>query len=367
MWMDARQRAQQVRGLEARLDPCIPIERPGVIPGTHGHGTAERHVLLAGPWVGELGVAMIRWVPYLRHLRRAHPHSYFIASGYANWQVLYADFCDEYWILPDQFQQELLNRETSFNYGALHHFCGNDSYREHALRKGLPITPEVHERIALMWLREAERRRFATMTLVMKLGNERAFEPLRASDPVRARAGRLLAACGADPTVHRIVMMLPRCRLHQSQTRGWPPEVYEAAITTIARQDDLALILLGSPAHEGQFVGYGRQFSRLVNLIGEGLEQQLAFWELADLGTGPPTGGLVPGYLTRTPLLHWYKPGQFPTRHGVPFHQSAEQDYAIFGIRSRWIEVPEAPAVPERLLQQIRTALERITSGNTIE
>jgi hypothetical protein len=114
--------------------------------------------------------------------------------------------------------------------------------------------------------------------------------------------------------------------------------VYLSVIEALARSATVAV--LGTIEHEGDVA---RRLPRhgVVNAIGRSFGEQLALWELVDLATGPPCGGLVPAYLTATPLLHWYKPGCFPTRRGARWDVVAERDYVGLGVRSSWLEVPE--------------------------
>ncbi len=314
-------------------------------------------VVFCGPWLGELGVEMVRWVPYLRSIRAAQPEAHLVAGGYANSACLYRDFADEFWVLDEGYRHAFLNRETSFNYGVFHELSGNDAYREHAARKGFDDTSAVHREIGAAWFAELERRRLHPSLIVSALGESRAHRPLSAGDHARHRALELLERKGAAPT-DGIVMLLPRLRALQGAQRSWSPTFYRRVIGELSEVPDSVVIMLGSRTHEASLAALGNQ-PHVLDAIGEGLDVQLAFWERSALGSGPPSGGLVPGYFTGTPLLHWYKPGLFPTRHGRPWNELAERDYEVFGITSEWIEVDEAPSSAHRLVGTIAAHLDR--------
>ena len=53
-----------------------------------------RHIVAAGPWLGEVGVAMMRWAPYLRALASA---GWQVAcGGLTGHEPIYEDFAAQY-------------------------------------------------------------------------------------------------------------------------------------------------------------------------------------------------------------------------------------------------------------------------------
>jgi hypothetical protein len=348
--------------LEQELGHDVPPRPVAVIRNSSASLRTSPKVILAGPWIGELGVSLIRWIPYLRYLKSQQDDVYFIAGGYRAFACLYRDFCDEYWILPDSYQKAFQDKETSFNYGVFHEVAGHRDYREHALRKGFPATDRLHKMIALQWFRQVVRRRLSVYSLVTRLGDERLFLPLSASRFYQSRMLSLLErksiVQGRDP----IIMFLPRCRKLQSEQRSWNPDFYKEVATRLVRDLGVAVVLLGSVLHEAPLVNFARESPKMVNLLEQGLEQQIAFWEVADLGLGPPSGGLVPGYLTGTPLLFWYKPDRFPRRHGRRWDEVAEADYSVFGIKAQWVEVSEDPLEIQNVVDGVAHILSEKTT-----
>ncbi len=331
---------QAMRELLAHEALWDELRCPRVITGTEGRALRDRRVILAGPWMGELGVSLIRWIPYLRALHRDDPEAYLIAGGYAYCARPYLDFCDEYWVLPDEIRACFLNRDTSFNYGVFHGMCGNSRYAEHENSKGWPLSTDVHTRIAEAWLQAAAARGPTPSRMVADMGEEREFALLSSSPAARDRARALFARAKLNVD-NGCVLFLPRLRQLQGKLRSWPTAVYLNAISALAHELPVPVVVLGSREHEGDLTEIGQISPRVIDTMGEGFDVQLAFWEVGSAGIGPPSGGLVPGYLTKTPLVHWYKPGLFPMRHGQPWNVSCEPDYAVFGIRSEWIEIGE--------------------------
>lgn len=313
-------------------------------------------VYLAGPWVGELGVALIRWIPYLRWLKQNNQNVYFIAGSYENFMYLYSDFVDEYWVLPEKYANIFLNRETSYNYGTFHELLENISYREHATRKRFTIPFEEHCLIALSWLKKIEKRDFLAVKLIVSLANEgRIFFYYTATTNLKIKAIKMLQEKDIDLKKDKIICILPRLRKLQPE-RSWTVAFYKNLLNKISSEiQNIAIIVLGSQNHEyplQYFVGNGK----VINIVGEtnSLDLQIAFWNLADAATGPLSGGLVMGYLLKIPLIHWYKPDQFPKRKGIPWNLEAEKDYsAVRGIVSSWIQVEDSNKGIQSVIQTI--------------
>jgi len=324
------------------IDPNT-IERPKVIYNTDLTSYRRKEVFIGGPWIGELGVAMIRWVPFLRYIKKCTSNSYLITGGYVNEYCLYRDFADEYWVLSDSYKYNFLNQETSFNTAVFHEVNGNTAYREHASRKGFRNSKAMHERIAFQWFREIVLRNLRPSRLLIYLGSGRKYIKMKADSRQREQTMNILSKRKLDPNRETFLLFLPRFRKLQSDVRSWSINFYKKCITRLTNEVRIVVVILGSIFHEKEMIGFDGRSNRIINTISmhAGLDLQLAFWEIAQIGVGPPSGGLVLGYLTGTPLLHIYKPGRFPVRHGKRWDEACEHDYAIFGIKSNWVEAAD--------------------------
>ncbi len=308
---------------------------------------------LAGPWLGEFGVQLIRWIPYLRGISTMEMRPRIIAGGYINDLPLYRDFASEFWVVPDRLRADLLNQEQHLNDGVFHSIGNNDGFARDARRKGLPDHSELHLSVARGWASVVTRRGLQLHRLVCKLDSLRSHQTLSANSDARFVIGRLLDAAGIG-LEERLVLVLPRLRSVQQHTRSWSPNIYLTVVRRI-QERGLPVALLGTRLQEAALADV-RLGGRVVNAIGYTFDLQLALWERAAVASGPPCGGLVPGYLTNTPLLHWYKPGAFPVRQGVRWNEGPEADYAVLGIRSNWIEVPEAADAVDAVVEKIVSA-----------
>lgn len=306
---------------------------------------SDKEIWIAGPWLGEVGVSLIRWIPYLRWIKRTNKNVYIIASGYKNYLCLYRDFVDEYWVLPEYYKEVFLNRETSYNYGVFHEMFHYQLYREHAVRKNLGIPSNDHFNIAINYLNELIKRKIKKYFFIMHLDDRgRVFYKYKPSEDIYIKAIKALESKGVDIEKDPIILFLPRMRKLQEE-RSWQASFYYDYFNKFKETyPRYALVILGSLDHEKEIQGMGKEIDKVVNLIPEqmGLEYQIAFWNLADIAIGPPSGGLVLAYIVGVPLIHWYKPNKFPKRKGIHWDIEAEKDYIdISGIKSSWIEVPE--------------------------
>jgi hypothetical protein len=279
---------------------------------------------------------MIRWIPYLRSLVHSLPGAGLVAGGYANDFPLYRDLVSEYWVVPEDVRSPLHNQEQMLNDGVFHGIAGNDGYERDARRKRLPSHASLHRAIARGWFAEVRSRQLDVARIVCALGQSRAHRRLEPAPDASMLADRILQSAGIGPS-ELVVLVLPRLRAVQRETRTWSPRCYLAAVRVL-RDAGLPVVVLGTRGHEWELAGVDLG-ERVVNSIGLSFELQLAFWERAAVATGPPCGGLVAGYLMGVPLVHWYKPGAFPCRHGVRWDEGAEADYSVFGVRASWVEV----------------------------
>jgi hypothetical protein len=316
-----------------------------------------KSVVIAGPWLGELGVMLIRWIPYLRWIREKHPDVYLIAGGYKNYVCLYSDFIDEYWVLPDLYKRKFLNIETSFNYSVLHEVFGNTEYIEHAIRKSFPSTKKIHLNIAYSWLsnikKNFERDNFG---IVNMLSEGRVFYKYKSTNKAKCTLDNLLKKKNIDPKKDNIVMFLPRLRIHQNN-RSWSVKFYKKLLFDMHNSyPKMGIIIIGSKEHENKLSSFMEKEEKIINLISNkySIDHQIAAWNISDYAIGPPSGGLVLAYIIGVPLLHMFKPNAFPKRKNVRWDILAEPDYiSINGIKSEWIEVDENDSDIKYILDKI--------------
>ena len=315
-------------------------------------------VWLAGPWLGEFGVALIRWIPYLRWLKHSNPQIYLIAGGYKEYHCLYSDFVDEYWVLPSDYKDVFLNQETPYNYGTLHGLLGNTSYYDYCKRKNINSHDEDHYKIALSWLKKIKDQRILVDKFLIYLNNKgRIFYSYRPSFSALNEAFKVLNQKKINLELNKIVCFLPRMRKWQPE-RSWSISFYKSFISKVLKElPHVGIIILGSCEHEGDLQGFSEGYDRVVNaMLGNAsLDLQIAFWNLADVATGPLSGGLVMGYVIGKPLIHWYKPNQFPKRKGIAWNEEAEKDYtSIKGILSSWVEVSDSDSSASSVMRLIQ-------------
>jgi len=67
----------------------------------------QRGLLFAGPWIGEFGWELTRWQGAVRK-RSKESGLYTIVMSRPGHQVLYADFADDFWVLPQSFREARL-------------------------------------------------------------------------------------------------------------------------------------------------------------------------------------------------------------------------------------------------------------------
>jgi hypothetical protein len=337
------------------------------MPDTLGRLTLRRHrfaavdphqsVLIAGPWIGELGVAMIRWGPYMRAL--AGEGHQVVCGGIEGFEALYADFASEYWSIPHETVREIRGTEQLYNDGVLHDCWQRDELRHHARRKQLHYPDHLHQAIAAAFHDTVTQAGWPDARVIMQLGEARRFAPLMASAADRDYAASVSTTRGVD----RWVMVLPRLRPVQALERTWPPATYLDVITALARSlSSSGIAVVGSRLYEAAFADLvdGLANRHVVSLIDQPFGVQLAFWERAAVATGPPSGGLCLAYLLGVPLVHWEKPGAPTMRHGQLWRDGQEPAFsAAAGVVSEWIDVDESGHHAARLVARVTDLDER--------
>jgi len=293
-----------------------------------------RPIVAAGPWLGEVGVAMMRWAPYLRALASA---GWQVAcGGLTGHEPIYEDFAAQYWGLAQKDARLLLGSEQIYNDGVLHVRWQEGDLRAECARKGYVYPAALHREIAAAFDTRLSRLEGKFVRVVQRMGPQRRFAPPRGRANDREVARAALLSWGVD----RFLMFLPRRRAVQAEARTWPIETYlEFVVRLSAVTPRWGIAILGSGPYEADFACRvdRLRIPRTVNLIGESLAVQLGFWQIASMSTGPPSGGLCPSYLLGVPILHWEKPGQPALRKGQPWRTTQEPAFtAAAGVVSEW-------------------------------
>lgn len=302
-------------------------------------------IVIVGPWLGELGVALIRWIPCLRYYKSVNLNVYIIINGYKNHFCLYRDFADEYWVIPDFYSKIFLNKETSYNYGVFHYLMGNNKFVEHAVRHYYNVNFNAHDNLNLIILENIAKLKKTPCYIISELEeigrNFYYYEPTPKSIET---AEMILQNKGIKISERKVVCFLPRMRILQPE-RSWSFTFYKELLEKLdGLSNEFLVVLMGSALHEFKLISLSNEFKNIVSTIGEDneLDLQLTFWRKAKFAMGPPSGGLVLAYILGVPLVHWYKPDHIPLRKGIPWNEIAEPDYTcIRGIKSSWLDVTD--------------------------
>jgi hypothetical protein len=335
---------QDLRATERALtrddDPGVQIDSTLLSTDRAGDST-----IVTGPWFGEFGVLLARWVPYVRWIRRSFPQAWLIAGGYADEICLYRDIADEFWAIDPALRQAFRDAETANNYGTLPSLRDDYGVHAHTQRKGFPDTRGVHDSVARAWLTRLRHARHCPVTIACTLHDGRAHQRLDVEHATEVRRTVDLRE-GVDSQARPLVMLLPRQRRHQGLARSWPLDVYAAAVEALVEGLDVTVVLLGSALHEPDPLGI-RLPCRTIDLSHDGLHAQLAYWQIAATATGALSGGLVPTYFTDTKPVFWHKGATLPTApDGAPWPDTAEPAYAVMGVTADWVRVDTRDDLP---------------------
>ena len=258
------------------------------------------NVLIVGPWIGEIGVEITRWQNWARAYKKArHQNDYCIAVGYPGRAILYRDFVNEYWDIPDFFLKMVANKEVISNYGGLidgqtHQDMSNDS----------PVIMVMKN-----WIKEEAAKRFPndnvmflnTYLDMMPPGfNETVYPTIQTFftpmlvENVRLQSNKIAII----PDGKKLVVVTSRVK-DVDTCRNWPSVNWEKLVGMLLQSGYVVSI------HGTQYdtAKINIQDDNLINNVGVDLETQAAYLQKAQLTITSISGAMFIAMYSGCPIV----------------------------------------------------------------